>query len=161
MRSYFAVVKKILPILAGTLVVASALPQLQADMVGEELPDLRVNFYGPNPDLEGKPLLLEFWATWCPPCRESIPHLNEIHAKFQDRGLIVVGVTDEPSAVIRKFQKEVTMDYAVATDTGGRLNEKMGINGIPHAFLVSKSGEIVWEGHPNRLTDADIEKILE
>jgi hypothetical protein len=53
------------------------------------------------------------------------------------------------------------MDYAVATDTGGRLNEKMGVNGIPHAFLVNKSGEIVWEGHPNRLRDEDIEKILE
>ena len=74
---------------------------------------------------------------------------------------MVVGVTDEPSAVIRKFQKEVPMDYAVATDTGGRLSEKMGINGIPHAFLVDTSGKIVWEGHPSRLTDEDIEKILE
>jgi len=53
------------------------------------------------------------------------------------------------------------MDYAVATDTGGRLNEKMAVSGIPTAFLVNKSGEIVWEGHPNRLTNADIEKILE
>jgi hypothetical protein len=53
------------------------------------------------------------------------------------------------------------MDYAVATDTGGRLNEKMGVSSIPTAFLINKSGEIVWQGHPNRLTDADIEKILE
>lgn len=74
---------------------------------------------------------------------------------------MVVGVTDEPNTVIKKFQKEVPMDYTVATDTGGRLSEKMGINGIPHAFLVNKSGEIVWEGHPGKLTDADIEKILE
>jgi thiol-disulfide isomerase/thioredoxin len=154
-------VKNLLPLLVGALIASSAMTQLQADMVGEDLPDLRVNFFGPNPDLDGKPLLLEFWATWCPPCRESIPHLNEIHAKFKERGLMVVGVTDEPSAVIRKFQKEVPMDYAVATDTGGRLSEKMGIDGVPHAFLVNKSGEIVWEGHPNRLTDTDIEKILE
>ena len=130
-------------------------------MVGQQLPSSTLNFVGSKPDIDGKPLLLEFWATWCPPCRTSIPHLNEIHAKFKDRGLLVIGVTDEPNAVIKKFQKDVPMDYAVATDTGGRLNEKMGINGIPHAFLVNKSGEIVWEGHPNRLTDEDIEKILD
>jgi len=74
---------------------------------------------------------------------------------------MVVGVTDEPNAVIKKFQKEVPMDYAVATDTGGRLNEKMVVSSIPTAFLINKSGEIVWQGHPNRLTDADIEQILE
>ncbi|MEY3479942.1 MAG: hypothetical protein RIQ71_717 [Verrucomicrobiota bacterium] len=130
-------------------------------MVGEDLPDLRVNYFGPSPEVEGKPLLLEFWATWCPPCRESIPHLNEIHAKYKDRGLMVVGVTDEPSAVIRKFQKDVPMDYAVATDTGGRLNEKMGVTGIPRAFLVNKDGKIVWEGHPMQLREEEIEKILE
>ena len=130
-------------------------------MVGQKLPSGTLNFLGPKPEMEGKPLLLEFWATWCPPCRESIPHLNEIHAKYKDRGLLVVGVTDEPNAVIRKFQKEVPMDYAVATDTGGRLNEKMGVSGIPQAFLVNKSGEIVWEGHPMKLRDEDIEQILE
>ena len=69
--------------------------------------------------------------------------------------------TAEANAVIRKFQKEVPMDYAVATDTGGRLNEKMGVSGIPQAFLVNKSGEIVWEGHPMKLRDEDIEQILE
>ncbi len=69
--------------------------------------------------------------------------------------------TEETDAVIRKFRKEVPMDYSVATDTSGRLSEKMGINGIPHAFLVNKSGEIVWDGHPMQLTDEDIEKILE
>lgn len=130
-------------------------------MVGQKLPSSALNFVGTKPEMEGKPLLLEFWATWCPPCRTSIPHLNEIHAKFKDRGLQVVGVTDEPNAAIKKFQKDVPMDYAVATDTGGRLNEKMGVSSIPTAFLISTSGEVVWEGHPNRLTDGDIEKILE
>jgi thiol-disulfide isomerase/thioredoxin len=90
-----------------------------AGMVGQKLPNSTLNYVGSKPELAGKPLLLEFWATWCPPCRKSIPHLNEIHAKYKDRGLMVVGVTDEPNALIKKFQKEVPMDYAVATDTGG------------------------------------------
>jgi cytochrome c biogenesis protein CcmG, thiol:disulfide interchange protein DsbE len=154
-------VNKLSPLIVAALAVFFGWSVVSADMVGQKLPSSTLNFVGSKPEMDGKPLLLEFWATWCPPCRTSIPHLNEIHEKFKDRGLLVVGVTDEPNSVIKKFQKEVPMDYAVATDTGGRLNEKMGISGIPHAFLVNKSGEIVWQGHPNRLTDEDIEKILE
>ena len=152
---------KLSPLIVAALAVFFGWSVVSADMVGQKLPSSTLNFVGSKPEMDGKPLLLEFWATWCPPCRTSIPHLNEIHEKFKDRGLLVVGVTEEPNSVIKKFQKEVPMDYAVATDTGGRLNEKMGISGIPHAFLVNTSGEIVWQGHPNRLTDEEIEKILE
>ncbi len=152
---------KLFPLVIAALAAVSFATTAVAGMVGQKLPSSSLNFVGTKPDMEGKPLLLEFWATWCPPCRTSIPHLNEIYAKFKDRGLLVVGVTDEPNAVIKKFQKDVPMDYAVATDTGGRLNEKMGVSGIPTAFLVNKSGEIVWEGHPMQLRDEDIEKILE
>ena len=132
-----------------------------AGMVGQKLPDSYLNFVDKTPDWKGKPLLLEFWATWCPPCRKSIPHLNEIFAKYKDSGLVVIGVTDEEESKIRKFRRNVPMDYAVAIDNDGRLGEKMGIRGIPTAFLVNKSGEIVWEGHPMQLTDEDIAKILE
>lgn len=153
--------KRLFPLIVAAFAAVPAFNTATAGMVGEELPDLRLNFLGSTPDLAGKPLLLEFWATWCPPCRRSIPHLNEIHAKYKDRGLMVVGVTDEPNAVIRKFQKDTPMDYAVATDTGGRLSQKMGIDGIPHAFLVNKEGKIVWDGHPMQLREEDIETILE
>jgi thiol-disulfide isomerase/thioredoxin len=152
---------KLSPIIVAALLGVVGCSSASADMVGQKLPSSTLNFVGSKPEMDGQPLLLEFWATWCAPCRESIPHLNEIHATYNDRGLLVIGVTDEPNAVIKKFQKEVPMDYAVATDTGGRLNKKLGVSGIPHAFLVNKSGEIVWEGHPNRLRDEDIEKILE
>jgi peroxiredoxin len=154
-------VKKLSPLVIVALAAAFVATTALAGMVGQKLPSSSLNFVGTKPDMEGKPLLLEFWDTWCPPCRKSIPHLNGIHAKFKDRGLLVVGVSDEPNAVIKKFQKEVPMDYAVATDTGGRLIEKMGVSSIPTAFLINKSGEIVWEGHPNRLRDEDIDKILQ
>ncbi len=130
-------------------------------MVGQKLPTASLNFMDKTPDWKSKPVLLEFWATWCPPCRKSIPHMNEIFAKYKDRGLMVIGVTDEDDATVRNFRKSVPMDYHVAIDNGGKLSEQMGISGIPHAFLVNKAGEIVWEGHPMQLTDADIEKILE
>jgi peroxiredoxin len=143
------------------LILLAAAAPLQADMVGEQLPKVTLNYVGKTPDIKGKPMLLEFWATWCPPCRKSIPHLNEIYAKFKDRGLAVVGVTDESEMVIRKFEKEVPMDYPVATDTGGRLGEKLGVESIPTAFLINKEGKITWQGHPMNLPEAEIEKILE
>lgn len=149
------------PFLVAVLAAVAMVSTAAADLVGEKLPDLRLTYSGNRPEIAGKPLLLEFWATWCPPCRQSIPHLNEIYAKFKDRGLAVVGVTDEANAVVRKFQKSVPMDYPVGFDTGGRLGQKMGIRSIPKAFLVNKEGVIVWEGHPMSMPEEEIEKILE
>jgi len=121
---------------------------------------MRLNFLGPEPVNAGKPVLLEFWATWCPPCRESIPRLNELHAKYKDRGLVIIGVTEESAGVIRKFQRATPMDYAVATDSGGKLNRKMGVDGIPHAFLADASGKVLWAGHPTSLREEQIEEVL-
>lgn len=125
--SYLALTcEQFFPLIVAAVAAVSFATSAMGDMVGQKLPSSTLNFVDSKPERDGKPLLVEFWATWCPPCPTSIPHLNEIHAKFKDRGLLVVGVSDEPNAVIKKFQKEVPMDYAVATDTGGRLNKKNG-----------------------------------
>ncbi len=128
--------------------------------VGKPLPEIKVVYLGAKPELAGKPILLEFWATWCPPCRESIPHLNGFYKKYKDKGLMIVGVTDEDAATVNKFTQKVPIEYFAATDKGGNLSKQFNINGIPHAFLVNKEGKIVWEGHPMQLTEADIEKVL-
>ncbi len=130
-----------------------------ADFVGKELPALGVTFLGTTPDLKGKAAIVEFWATWCPPCRASIPHLNEINKKFKDKGLVVVGITDENTATVEKFQKTLPMDYNVATG-GADIEKKIGISGIPQAFIVGKDGKVLWQGHPMQLSDAEIEKAL-
>jgi thiol-disulfide isomerase/thioredoxin len=127
--------------------------------VGETLPPLKLDYVGTKPEIAGKPLIVEFWATWCGPCKTSIPHLNEVYKKYQERGLVIVGVTDEDNATIRKFTKTVPMAYFPATDKG-KLSEKFGIQGIPHAMLVDKTGKIVWEGHPMQLKEDKIEEIL-
>jgi thiol-disulfide isomerase/thioredoxin len=147
-------------LLAAGLVLGLA-SGLRADTanVGKQIPALELNFALNAAEHVGKPLLLEFWATWCPPCRKSIPHLNELFEKYKARGLVVIGVTDEDAATVLKFTEKTPMHYAVAVGDK-KLGDLFGISGIPHAMLVDRTGKILWEGHPLELTDALIEKIL-
>ncbi len=97
-------------------------------------------------------VVVEFWATWCGPCRTSIPHLTDLQKKFKD--VRFVGVSDEDAATVKKFVTKMgeKMDYAVATDkdrkTSAGYMEAFGIGGIPHAFIVDLQGRVVWNGHP-------------
>lgn len=149
----------------GLLVLALACARVadaraEKSMVGQQLPELKIDYLADAPDLAGKPMVLEFWATWCPPCRTSIPHLNQIYSKYKDRGLVIVGVTDEKKTVVTKFLKSTPMDYFTAFDRNGALNRHFAVTGIPHAVLVDKSGKVVWEGHPMSLTDRQIAAVL-
>lgn len=128
--------------------------------VGGSLPDVPLEHLGPKPSLVGSPVLVEYWATWCGPCRQSIPHLNDIHAKYAPRGLVVLGVTKEARPTVENFRKQVPMDYHVAIDNGGSLGRQLGVSCIPHAFLVDRMGKIVWRGHPLALPEAEIERVL-
>ncbi|MBI5387614.1 MAG: redoxin family protein [Verrucomicrobia bacterium] len=110
--------------------------------------------------------VVEFWATWCPPCRTSIPHLTELQRKFKDRGVVFVGVSDEKAATVKKFvdQMGAKMDYVVAVDdqrkTSAAYMEAYGIDGIPHAFVIDKLGKIVWHGHPMGELERTLEAVI-
>ncbi len=122
----------------------------------------------------GKAYVVEFWATWCPPCRTSIPHLNAIHEKFKDKGLVVIGQNcwERDESKVAPFVKDMgaKMTYRVvldqkkdSKDAGYMAQNWMaaaGQKGIPAAFLVDKAGKIAWIGHPMELKDAAIEKVL-
>ncbi|MBX7158217.1 MAG: TlpA family protein disulfide reductase [Verrucomicrobiae bacterium] len=142
--------------------VASSSIASTADMVGKPLPPFKgLDFIKATaPDIKGKPVLVEFWATWCPPCRKSIPHLNEIYEKYQKEGLQIVGISNEPKSVIKKFMETTPMKYHVASDEKGDYSKPFDVEGIPHAFLIDKTGKIVWEGHPMDLQESAIEKVL-
>lgn len=110
--------------------------------------------------------VVEFWATWCPPCRRSIPHLTEIQKQFKDKGVVVVGVSDEKPETVKPFVKKMgdQMDYTVAVDDGRKTfksyMQAYGQRGIPHAFIVGKDGKVVWHGHPMDGLDKALTRIV-
>jgi cytochrome c biogenesis protein CcmG/thiol:disulfide interchange protein DsbE len=112
----------------------------------------------PAPVLEGKFVLLDFWASWCVPCRRSIPHLNELQEKFKDR-LVVIGLSDESEADIRKL-KDPQINYSIATDTAGRMKQTVEVVGIPHAMLIDPKGIVRFEGMPNYLEESGLETLI-
>ncbi len=138
-------------------------PSPEMSMVGKDLPKLTVQFLKEQIDVSGKPILIDFWATLCPPCIESMPHLNEIYKKYRAQGLEVIGITDEDKETVGKFLEQLPVDYPIAIDPGSKYSDLVIPDGIiPHVFLVNKKGEIVWEGkgYPIELKDSDIENIL-
>jgi cytochrome c biogenesis protein CcmG/thiol:disulfide interchange protein DsbE len=114
---------------------------------------------GNQPDTRGKFVLIDFWATWCGPCRASIPHLNGLQSKFKDK-LVIIGLTDEPLNKV-KAMKSPQIEYAVATDTQGRMLSAAQVRGIPHAMLIDPSGIVRFEGMPHYLNDQSLAKLIE
>lgn len=129
-------------------------------VLGQKAPELVVETWlTDEPDTEGKMVLVDFWATWCPPCRDSIPHLNELAGKFSDR-LVVIGISDESAEEVRAMTSP-KIDYAVGVDTGNTTGEELEIEGIPHAILIDPDGTVRWEGHPHSLQESELKALLD
>lgn len=117
-------------------------------------------------DVKGKQIVVvEFWATWCGPCKASIPHLTELQQKFAERGVTFIGVSDEDVAKVRAFvdQMGAKMNYTVAVDNNRQTSKgymaAFNAKGIPHAFIVDREGRIAWEGHPMGDLEKELEKL--
>jgi thiol-disulfide isomerase/thioredoxin len=150
--------------LAGLIAVGVALTtylrQGGVDLKKENLLPVAVTFVQGEKPVEDQPLLMEFWATWCPPCLESIPHLNSIYDQYHPKGLSVVGISNEDAATVEAFMRQVPMKYPVALDPRMRYGSALNVHGIPYAFLINRAGKVVWDGQPMTLTGADVEKVL-
>src|SRR5436190_8031123 len=153
-------------VLALTAAAARAADELN---VGDPAPKLQVKEFvkgDPIKKLEkGKVYVVEFWATWCGPCRATIPHLTELQKKHKDVTVIGVSAFEQDFGKVKPFVEEMgaKMDYRVATDAvpegkqasdGAMAKNWMDAaaqQGIPTAFIVNADGRVAWIGHPTQM----------
>lgn len=98
------------------------------------------------PEMTGKFILVDIWATWCPPCKKGIPELNEWHHKYADK-LVIIGLSDETKEKIKAMSAPV-IEYPNAYDTQASFKNQLQVKGIPHAILINPEGIVVWQGLP-------------
>ena len=113
----------------------------------------------PPPEVEGKFVLVEFWASWSEACRQSIPHLNGLQAKFKDR-LVIIGLSSEaPEEVVK--MKSPQMEFFVGVDTAGQTLRALEVQAIPHAILIDPKNIVRFEGMPTYLDNKMLQHLID
>ena len=164
------------PIVATTPPPARSTPPVARLGVGDPAPKLQLDQFvlgSPlNESLEGKVHVVEFWATWCGPCRRSMPHISELQQYHRDE-VTFIGVTREDTATVSEFLEDESPDgqlwrdvvhYRLAIDADNATNNAYmraaGQRGIPTAFIVGGDGIIKWIGHPSRI-DEPLQQVVD
>ena len=93
--------------------------------------------------LKGKVVLVNFWATWCPPCRKEMPDLNTLYQRFKDQGFVILAISDEEVDKVKPFLAERNISYPVMLDPGRKVNELFQVEGIPKSFVYDRDGKLV------------------
>ena len=132
---------------------SSAIPQIKGngERAGEDAPAPNFTVYDLEnkpvklADLKGKVVILDFWATWCPPCLEEIPHFKKLHRQYSGQGLVILGVSlDEAGRDhVKEFMKENSIPYPIAMSNEKIVEDFGGIRGIPTTFVIDRDGKIV------------------
>jgi peroxiredoxin len=94
-------------------------------------------------DLKGKVVLVNFWATWCPPCRKEMPDLQALYDKYKDQGFLVLSISDEEVAKVSPFIAQRKITYPVLLDPGRKVNDAFVVEGIPKSFVYDREGKMV------------------
>jgi peroxiredoxin len=93
--------------------------------------------------LQGKVVLVNFWATWCPPCRKEMPDLETLYERFKDQGLVILSISDEDVDKVKPFITERKIQYPVLLDPGRKVNDLFEVEGIPKSFVYDRDGKLV------------------
>lgn len=112
-------------------------------------------------DYRGEVVLLNFWATWCGPCRLEMPVLQDYHSRFSGQGLTVLGVNfDEPREDVAAFQRELNLTFPLLLDPGGAVQDLYRIRGYPSTFVVDRDG-MISTVHIGVLAESQVQEYLQ
>ncbi len=144
---------------------AEAMAKLEADDVKRQdadftLTDLQGRTWHFR-DLKGKVVLVNFWATWCPPCRKEMPDLQALADKFKDQGFVVLAISDEEAAKVTPFIAERKISYPVLLDPGRKVNDLFQVEGIPKSFVYNREGKMVAQSIDMRTRNQFLEMLAQ
>jgi peroxiredoxin len=126
---------------------SAAMAKLQADDKARQRADFTLTDLNGKSwmlkGLKGKVVLLNFWATWCPPCRREVPDLEALYRRFGPQGLVILGIDDEEAEKVKPFIGQQGVTYPVLLDPGRKVNTLFQIDGIPKTFVYDRDGKIV------------------
>jgi peroxiredoxin len=126
---------------------AAAVSKIEADNVRREQADFTLTELSGKTwtlkEQRGKVVVLNFWATWCPPCRKEMPDLETLYQQFKDQGLVILAISDEDAGKVKPFVAQQKVTYPILLDPGRKVNELFQIEGIPKTFVYDRNGKLV------------------
>jgi len=103
---------------------------------------------------KGEVVYVDFWATWCAPCRKSLPWMEQMHEKYKDLGFTIIGVNmDGKADVAQKFARANGVKFTIARDPKGKIAEAFGVRGMPSSYLIGRNGKIIYSHEGFRSSD--------
>ncbi len=126
---------------------SAAISKIEADNERRQQADFTLTELGGKKwtlkEQRGKVVVVNFWATWCPPCRKEMPDLETLYKQFKDQGLVILAISDEDAGKVAPFIAEQKVTYPILLDPGRKVNELFQIEGIPKTFVYDRGGKLV------------------
>ena len=121
-------------------------PGLPASLVGKPARDFKLKDLDGNEvalsELQGKVVLLDFWATWCPPCRKELPSIAKLYAAYHDKDVVVLGINKEDRGTVKRYLDKNGLALTVLMDSGGKVHSQYGCHAIPTVIVVNRQGTV-------------------